>query len=197
MWDILAPGAEHVNLQDRNEELNVERNIEQEDVDANAHLFQGQNENAHDLISRYEIEERREVLSPAEYRKMMRSLNDEQRQVVFYHRKWCKESVQAIKDGRKTKPYRLFLSGPGGVGKSHVIKLIHSDTKKLFSLSKRFKPNDVITLLTAPTGVAAFNINGMTVHSALLLRTSTTAIVYSYKYQLIIIVCIGLSKTSI
>ena len=32
-----------------------------------------------------------------------------------------------------------------------------------------FKPGDVIVLLTAPTGVAAFNISGMTLHSALLL----------------------------
>ena len=57
----------------------------------------------------------------------------------------------------------MFLSGPGGVGKSHVIKLVHSDTLKLLKLSAAFEP-DVIALLTAPTGVAAFNING-TQHS--------------------------------
>ena len=32
-----------------------------------------------------------------------------------------------------------------------------------------FEPGDVVVLLTAPTGVAAFNISGMTLHSALLL----------------------------
>ena len=36
-------------------------------------------------------------------------------------------------------------------------------------LSGIFEPDDVIVLLTALTGVAAFNINGMTLHSALLL----------------------------
>ena len=56
----------------------------------------------------------------------------------------------------------MFLSGPGGVGKSHVIKLVHSDTLKLLKLSGTFEPDDVIALQTAPTGVAAFNINGMT-----------------------------------
>ena len=66
----------------------------------------------------------------------------------------------------------MFLSGPGGVGKSHVIKLIHSDTLKLLKLSGTFEPDDVTVLLTAPTGVAAFNINGMTLHSALLLGRS-------------------------
>ena len=52
----------------------------------------------------------------------------------------------------------VFLSGPGGVGKSHLIKLIHSDTIKLLRLSGRIEPGQVTVLLTAPTGVAAFNI---------------------------------------
>ena len=63
----------------------------------------------------------------------------------------------------------MFMSGPGGVGKSHVIRLIHSDTLKLLRLSGAIESDDVIVLLTAPTGVAAFLINGMTLHSALLL----------------------------
>ena len=43
---------------------------------------------------------------------------------------------------------------------------------KLLCLSGQVEPEDVTVLLTAPTGVAAFNIQGMTVHSALLLGTS-------------------------
>ena len=39
-------------------------------------------------------------------------------------------------------------------------------------MSGAFEPDDVIVLLTAPTGIAAFNINGMTLHSALLLGSS-------------------------
>ena len=87
----------------------------------------------------------------------------------MFHRDWCKKAVLALKEGTPVKPYHVFLSGPGGVGKSHVIKLIHSDTLKLRRLSGTFEPDDFIVLLTAPTGVAAFNINGMTLHSALLL----------------------------
>ena len=67
------------------------------------------------------------------------------------------------------KPYRVFLSGPGGVGKSHVIKLIQSDTIRILRQSGAVEPDDVLVLLTAPTGVAAFNVNGMTLHSAFLL----------------------------
>ena len=41
----------------------------------------------------------------------------------------------------------------------------------MLRLSGAIEPDDVIVLLTAPTGVAAFNINGMTLHSAFLLGT--------------------------
>ena len=52
------------------------------------------------------------------------------------------------------------------------ISMIHSDTLKLLKLSGAFEQNDVVVLLTAPTGVAAFNINGMKLYSALLLGQS-------------------------
>ena len=47
---------------------------------------------------------------------------------------------------------------------------------KLLRLSGQVEPEDVTVLLTALTGVAAFNIQGMTVHSALLLGTSKFSI---------------------
>lgn len=72
----------------------------------------------------------------------------------------------ALRNNTQVEPYKVFLSGPGGVGKSHVIRLVQSDTIKLLRLSGEIGPNDVAVLLTAPTGVAAFNINGMTLHSA-------------------------------
>ena len=90
----------------------------------------------------------------------------------MYHRNWCKKAVQALKSGGQIEPYRVFLSGPGGVGKSHVIKLIQSDIIKLIKQSGAIEPDDVLVLLTAPTGVAAFNVNGTTLHSAFLLGRS-------------------------
>uniref|UniRef100_A0A1X7VJB5 ATP-dependent DNA helicase n=1 Tax=Amphimedon queenslandica TaxID=400682 RepID=A0A1X7VJB5_AMPQE len=88
---------------------------------------------------------------------------------VFFHRKWCKEAILDLKIGNKFKANHIFLSGPGGVGKSHVIRIIQSDTIKLLKLSGFFEPDEVIVLLTAPTEVAAFNIGGMTLHSSLML----------------------------
>lgn len=64
--------------------------------------------------------------------------------------------------------YNVFLSGPGGVGKSHVIKLIHYETMKLLKpLFRHFEPDELPVLLTAFTGTAAFGIEGMTLHSSL------------------------------
>ena len=96
------------------------------------------------LSYRFEAAANSEIISPEEYRKLIRGLNSKQRAMVMYHREWCKRAVQALKSGEQIEPYRVFLSGPGGVGKSHVIKLIQSDTIKF--------------------GVAAFNVNGMTLH---------------------------------
>ena len=105
-------------------------------------------------------------MTSVEYRAMIRGLNAKQKEIgFFYNRAWCNNAVIAMKQNKRIVPYRIFLSGPGGVGKYHVIRLVHYDIMKLVSLSNTIKPTDV----TAPTGVAAFNISGMTIQSALLL----------------------------
>ena len=56
----------------------------------------------------------------------------------------------------------------GGVGKSHIIKLVHYETMKLLKpLSGYFEPDDIPVILTTFTGTAAFGIEGMTLHSAM------------------------------
>ena len=57
----------------------------------------------------------------AEYRKPIEKLNGKQRDMVMFHRNWSKNAVIALKQGKFIEPYRVFLSGPGGIGKSHVI----------------------------------------------------------------------------
>ena len=171
-WANIAPETEHRRIIDEVEGTEVLRDMEQEDLDANAALFQNpRSEHRGEISARYDAQLRKDILQPKEYRSMVRGLNVKQREVVFYHRRWCKDVVHAIKMNKPITPYRLFLSGPGGVGKSHMIRLIHTDTRKLLPLSNTIKPSDLTVLLTAPTGVAAFNIEGMTIHSALLLQT--------------------------
>ena len=47
-------------------------------------------------------------------------LNANQHHIVRYNRAWCKSYINAVRHGKKQIAYRIFLSGPGGTGKSDV-----------------------------------------------------------------------------
>ena len=131
VWDNIAPENEHNELMDRAEGTEEERPMLADDLDANQALFEGpaSNENR-EITARFDNEVEKNTLTPSEYREMMRNLNNEQRQIIMYNRTWCKNAIKAWKNNQNVEPYRIFLSGPGGVGKSHVIKIIQSDMKK-------------------------------------------------------------------
>jgi dephospho-CoA kinase len=59
-------------------------------------------------------------------------------------------------------PLRMFITGGAGVGKSFIISI-------LWEFLARAHQGQVArpVVLGAPTGVAAFNIQGETIHSAL------------------------------
>ena len=83
-------------------------------------------------------------------------------------------AVAALRNGKSILPYQLYVSGPGGTGKSYIIKMIHHDINYFFNLYEKTVRTDPLILLTAYTGTAAFNIDGITLHSALCLPTSGT-----------------------
>ena len=171
-WDNIAPGAEEAEELTHQEGISDERPMAEEDIQH--HISQIVNDRPQSynelLNTKYTKEAMKELLSPREYNKCMRQLNTGQKTMVMYHRKWCKETVIALKQHKPVKPYHVFLSGSGGVGKSYVVKMLHTDTVKLLQCSQKIKPEDVPILLTAATGVAAHNINGITVHSAFMLN---------------------------
>jgi ATP-dependent exoDNAse (exonuclease V) alpha subunit len=68
------------------------------------------------------------------------------------------EALRVLEMIENTKK-NIFLSGKGGVGKTHLIKYIMQTTKKN-------------AVLAAPTGIAAVNVGGQTLHSLLGLPTS-------------------------
>ena len=170
LWSQIAPCTEEARAQALAEGSKLLTDVSQEDLRDNAELMT--TTTTTNLHARFESASNAQEIAADEYRHLLRKLNEKQRAMVMFHRSWYKKAVIALKQSKPIEPYRVFLSGPGGVGKSHVIRLIHSDTIKFLKLSGTFAPDDVIVLLTAPTGVAAFNINGMTLHSALLLCTS-------------------------
>ena len=167
LWSYIAPSTEESRTQSLAEGSELLTEVSQEDLRDNANLMTSTTTAS--LHVRFESATNRQEIPPDQYRQLLRELNAKQREIVMFHRNWCKKAIIALKEGKPVEPYHVFLSGPGGVGKSHVIKLIYSDTLKFLRLSGAIEPDDVIVLLTAPTGVAAFNINGMTLHSAFLL----------------------------
>ncbi|XP_063048465.1 uncharacterized protein LOC134442065 [Engraulis encrasicolus] len=91
---------------------------------------------------------------------LLRSLNEEQSAVFYAVRHWCLQKIS----GQKPEPLRLFIGGGGGCGKSHLIKAIHYEATRLLS-QLADNPEELTVLLTAPTGVAAYNINAATIHN--------------------------------
>jgi len=66
---------------------------------------------------------------------------------------------------QKSTQLKLIVTGAGGTGKSFLISTIVKYANYYFGSPKS-------TLLMAPTGVAAFNIGGTTIHKALKLRAN-------------------------
>ena len=56
------------------------------------------------------------------------------------------------------KPLRLFISGVGGTGKSFLIETIK------ILLTSMWSSDDLLCAVAAPTGLAAFNVGGVTIH---------------------------------
>ena len=61
------------------------------------------------------------------------------------------------------KPLHMFISGVGGTDKPFLIKTIHA----LVSQVWHKKTDSLLCAVTAPTGLAAFNIGGVTIHRLL------------------------------
>ena len=95
----------------------------------------------------------------------IRSLNVKQRQVFDVLHKWARDYVKNLssKHVKYIKTFHIFLTGGAGVGKSHLIKTIFMTISKLLSF-KGGDPEKPRILILAPTGVAAINIDGTTIH---------------------------------
>src|SRR4029434_648457 len=91
---------------------------------------------------------------------IMRSLNDEQARIFYKLRQWSLETVW----GEKPQQIHLFVTGGAGTGKSHLIKAIHYELSRILA-QLCTNPDDTTVLITAPTGVAAYNIGAATIHN--------------------------------
>ena len=97
-------------------------------------------------------------LPDEEYRNMVQMLNKEQKE-FFYH------ILHLMKTS--DNPFYNFLSGGAGVGKSHLTKALYQAALKFYNAREGEDFHDINVLLLAPTGKAAYNIKGNTIHSSL------------------------------
>ncbi|XP_026475405.1 uncharacterized protein LOC113380264 [Ctenocephalides felis] len=101
-------------------------------------------------------------ISQEELYKLMICLNAKQKEFVLH-------ILHCYKLGKL--PFQIFLSGSAGVGKSTVIEAIYQLITNYFDGLPGGDMDKIVVLLCAPSGKAAFLINGMTLHSAFVLPT--------------------------
>jgi hypothetical protein len=92
-------------------------------------------------------------------RPLLQTMNEKQKDIFYYVRDWCVNYA----NGNEPDPFYLHVTGGAGTGKSHLIKCIYNEATKL--LKNRDDPEQARVVLSAPTGTAAFNIGGFTLHS--------------------------------
>lgn len=98
-----------------------------------------------------------------QYLQSVRDLNYDQKK-IFYH------ILHKVKT--QSLPFYTFLSGGAGCGKSVLIRALNQALLKYFNHLRSEDPNTSKLLLCAPTGKAAHNIGGCTIHSAFCIPAS-------------------------
>ena len=97
---------------------------------------------------------------------MCEQLNQGQRLLFNYIITYVQLRRWAENNNRECpEPFYIYLSGPGGVGKKHLIKVIAEYCRRNLKWPGQ-NANQPAIMLTASTGKAAAQIHGTTVHSA-------------------------------
>ena len=163
-FDLVAPSAQEADAQDSQElnndsrkfiYFNPDQHIEAKSYDLGIDIGLAPVEISVDLLPTR--------LPQGEYLSLLRSLNIKQRELFSHVLHWIKT---------KNQPLNIFLTGGAGVGKSVVIRALYQALHRYCCSSEGQDPNDIRILLCAPTGKAAYNINGTTLHSAFHLPVS-------------------------
>ena len=112
---------------------------------------------------------KRQDMNLHDYCTHIRNLNTNQHHIVTYNRAWCKSYTNVLRHGKNKQDTKYLSVAQAGQGK---VMLYISYKGTCFTFSNTLKPDDdqPIALITAPTGSAAFQTGGFTIHSAFLLN---------------------------
>ena len=109
-------------------------------------------------IANDDIEMIQNRLPENEYFELLSKLNQKQRE-IFTH------IIHSLTFTPDNQLY-VFITGGAGVGKSVVIRTLYQALHRLLCSKSGQNPEDIRILLCAYTGLAAYNIQGSTLHSA-------------------------------
>ncbi|KAA0701445.1 ATP-dependent DNA helicase PIF1 [Triplophysa tibetana] len=145
-------------------ELELERLLCVEEMKDKNQLVEKHVENIPDLASNNQrvahFEKKNNVMCRSDGLALIRSLNETQQCIFYQIRQWCLDKIT----GNNPKPLHVFITGGAGTGKSHLIKAIQYEAMRLLSTGCR-QPDNICVLLTAPTGIAAYNLHAATIHN--------------------------------
>ncbi|XP_055088458.1 uncharacterized protein LOC117393626, partial [Periophthalmus magnuspinnatus] len=113
--------------------------------------------------------EKRNVMSRQEGLLLVKTLNEQQLSIFYKIRQWCLDKVA----GNNPEPLHVFITGGAGTGKSHLIRAIQYEASRLFAPICH-SPDNVSVLLTAPTGIAAYNLQAATIHTTFSIGTNVS-----------------------
>ena len=108
-------------------------------------------------------ERQQSIMPDNAYLPLIRSLNEEQRLIFGKVYEWCFQKLTCVSTGEEPNQILTFITGGAGTGKRHLIKALYQMITKML-ISQVDNKEKVVCL--APTGTAARNIHGQTVHSA-------------------------------
>ena len=94
-------------------------------------------------------------MSDSEYRQLMQSLSQKQSEL-------CTHIIKYI--DIQTDLLYIFIEGGAGVGKMQLAKAIYQSVEQYYSTEPGENPDDIHAIVLAPTGMAAYHINGYTSH---------------------------------
>ena len=160
-WNTLAPQTEQSRTEENEEGAELEKSV------LNMYDTRKVSNSSRDLgLPFHEYEFLTENMSSRDWYDLIMSLNSKQSEVHQFIVEWCtKMTLSHLQP--KPNPFHIFLTGGAGVGKSHLVRTIVQTITRLLSCNNQTGENHV--LVCAPTGAAAYNISGHTLHSAFLL----------------------------
>ena len=93
-----------------------------------------------------------------EYTQLMQSLNLRQSEVCIHIMQWIQTKTEAM---------HIFIEGGAGVGKTRAAKAICESMNRFYKAQPGTNPDQLHSIVLAPTGMAAYQVKGNTIHTGL------------------------------